>query len=166
MSSLLKRSIWSAPFPALPTSPQLCQALGKGHIPCSQTNHIYLWWTRWGKGLFGNGAPKGINMAPLFTDPRLDNPVLHPLQALNDQYLFLPWFGFFCPSIFAALCLSDTLPLGRCWALPGTVKCKVYGYRWCHWNCFSVFPKLSFAFWLYPSCTRGNCIDQGFLIFS
>lgn len=77
--------------------------------------------------------------------------MLHPLQALNNQYLFSPCFGLFCPShLYSPLPLSDTAPLGRRWVLTGTVKCSFCGGDMLALKLLSAFPKLSFAFWLNP----------------
>lgn len=108
-----------------------------------------------GKSLFDNGAPKGINMVPLFIDPRLDNPTATcsiPFRLWKNSIYSCPVLGFSAPLIFPALCLSHTLPLGRWWFLTGLWSAMFVEVTWWHWNCFSVFPRLSFAFWLYPLC--------------
>lgn len=99
---LLKRSIWNAPSPVIPPSPWLWQALGKGHVLCSHSDKPCLSLLTRRKRVFDNGAPEGINMVPLFIDPRLDNLIIRcSLQALSSQYLFLPWFFWlFCSSSF------------------------------------------------------------------
>lgn len=132
---LLKRSVWNAPFPVIPTSPRPWQALGKGHILCSHSDKPYLSLSGSQGGekrLFENGAPKGINRGinkvPLFIDPRLDSLItrcsLHFRLCVTSIYS-CPGFGFSAPLIFPALCVSDALSLGRWWVLAGTMKHNV-----------------------------------------
>lgn len=102
---------------------------GTDFVP-RQTMSISSGWQGGGKGLFDNGAPKGINMAPLFIDPRLDKPTTAcsiPFRLWITSVYSCSVLGFSAFLIFAALCLSHTLPFGRWWVLTGTVKCNVCG---------------------------------------
>lgn len=95
----------------------------------TQTNHVYLSLADKGeKSLFDNGAPEGINMVPLFIDPRLDSLITRcslPFRLWVTCMYSCPGFGFSAPLIFPALYISDTLSLEGWRVLAGTMKHSV-----------------------------------------
>lgn len=118
-------------FPRHTHIPTALTSPGKGArawLSLTQTVSVSLWLTRGKKRLFDNGAPKGINRALLFIDPRLDSLItrcsLHFRPCVTSIYS-CPGFGFSAPLIFPALYISDALPLERWQVLAGTMECNV-----------------------------------------
>lgn len=151
---LLKGSIWNAPFPVIPTSPRLWQALGKGHGLCSHSDKPCLSPSGWQgeKKSFWQWGPGGA-MVPLFIDPRLDRLITRsslPFRLCATSIYSCPVLGFSAPLIFPALSISDTLSLERGRVLAGTMKCNVCVDNIITLKSLFSLPQLSIALWFYP----------------